>query len=636
MTHCGYNGCFLACAEALPERVARNNKTVFPLSRSCTCRVKFHSDQHYCPGSKKLAFSAMINRRVVLLLVLCLLAGNALSKDGEKDDDDFAFKVPTQAVSLKPTPAGSDGGAQVPTPNTVPTNQMPTPSENNGTPTVDAVPTNQQPTPSETVIPRTPTIDSVPTNQQPSPAVDAPTPTAVVPTNEKPSPPASDGGSQPTVPTVPSNQQPTVDSAQTPTADAVPTSQKPTPSESEGGQFPTVDIVPTASEQPTPAASNSEVPILSEDITLKPTAVETQTTTDRPVIADTDKPSAAEVATDKPTVAETDKPVAQQQDTTRPTVAVTEKHEPVVVQDTAAPSIAATRKATEAPTVDKTSTPTVNPTTGNPTTDTAGKDNNDAGTDGAGTADITDASSSSNSVTYMLVLVIVVVGFILYRLYCKGRPAAGTAGNAASDGPAAYSRLPTSEESQAFLDEGDIEMHGGQRTSGFGDDAEIWEEWETNEEVNPPPSILQAPKSYPSGTLANAAGSSGSLGGGLGTSGSSHSTSRDDVQGLSHSRSNSNGGLGGLSAASAVPTSPVPLIPAPSTGSTGTLGTLGTLGNNKTKATGSKAVGGSSKSKGRNNTPPGDVDLFAVSLFSSTHVLATLGIVHMHCSIPLI
>lgn len=158
--------------------------------------------------------------------------------------------------------------------------------------------------------------------------------------------------------------------------------------------------------------------------------------------------------------------------------------------------------------------------------------------------------------------------------------------------------------------------------SPISDNAEIWEEWETNEEVNPPPSILQS--AAPTAPLRTASSSSNGSGGNLGSSSGNlgalakNSHSREDVPALSGNyRSAGTGSAPSTTTAAAGGVSP--------TASVGTLGTLGSstggsLG--RLKAGNNSGSGGNlagsagaraNKSKLVNTPPPADVDLFAVS-----------------------
>ena len=373
------------------------------------------------------------------------------------------------------------------------------------------------------------------------------------------------------------------------------------------------------SSQPTVSVTQPETPIVVD--TNAPSVVKTDTPvvaqTDAPVAVITETPTVAETValTNKPTVAKSDAPTTEPTQTETPTVNPTEESAnvpvPVPVVSTKAPVV----ELTEAPTVAKTESPTV------PTGTNTDKDSGSSAAPSVPVETETDTEEpedlSNSTTTFVLVVLIGLVGFVLYRMYCKPSSSGALAPGESAISGTSYARLAQTEQPGDDFDPlGDIEMHGG---AAFDDNAEIWEEWETNEEVNPP-SVLQYNNTS---TSASALPKKNTSNNNLAPS-TSRSSSQEDNALSAHSRSTSNGGFNTLPPApSPLPT--IPSIPAPLSG--GNLaGSLGTLGLNKSKSTSSGGLngGGSSKKRGSGLTPPAEVDLFAVSEFVVTGLIIVL------------
>ena len=300
-------------------------------------------------------------------------------------------------------------------------------------------------------------------------------------------------------------------------------------------------------------------------------------------------------------------------------------HAKVVVTD--APTTAT--PTTDAPTTDAPTTdiPTVAPSleqTPAPSIDTGTGDtgNNDPQQGGSTDDPALDPdASSSSSVTFFLLAVILFVLYVLYRLYCKsGNTVTGSTGSGSGSTAANYSRLST-DELQGYMEDGlgDVEMAA--HTAGYDDDAEIWEEWETNEEVNPPKTFLQAAAATTAPTITppvrNISSSSTGSSSGLHL-GVKNSHSREDMD------------IGSTAASKgSLPSIPILAKPPSPVNTTGNTSTIGKLKPNTTSVTASATASATSSSRSGKNrsvtTPPAsDVDLFAVSRIIFVYVVVSI------------
>ena len=347
------------------------------------------------------------------------------------------------------------------------------------------------------------------------------------------------------------------------------------------------DKTELVSSHPTPTKTENPVSIETKSPIVSESVAPTVGKSEAPTVADTYRPSVRDSVA--PTIVDTEKP------SFAPSQEQSNVPEPVV--DVPVPTIIKSEAPTKGRTLTDSPTPADPVVTPSPTVPTG----TDSGT-GTDTPVVTEEPEdlSNSTTTFVLVVIIGLVAFVLYRMYCKPSGALPPGELSSSTAPS-YSRLAQSENHVDDEDLGDIEMHGG-GSHAFDDNAEIWEEWETNEDVNPP-SLQQAMNSY------NAAPK-------VATSAPeySRSSSLEDTQISSSSRSNSNVNFTTLPPA---PSPISPTLPAPLSG--GNLGSLGSLGvNTKIKPTTSGGnIGGlgASKSKSRSAlTPPADVDLFAVRL----------------------